>query len=96
MKIEKLETFVAVNWMMVRITTDTGIQGVGESTFFGWPGASENVVLSFEPYLIGRGPAADRAPLELHVPGEIDAWRCDRRRYQRDRPSVVGYQGQVF
>ena len=41
MKIEKLETFVAVNWMMVRITTDNDIQGVGESTFFGWPGPPE-------------------------------------------------------
>ena len=55
-KIEKLETFVAVNWMMVRITTDNGIQGIGESTFFGWPGAAENVALSFEPYLIGQDP----------------------------------------
>lgn len=56
MKIEKIETFIAVNWMMARITTDNGIQGIGESTFFGWPGASENVVLSFEPYLIGQDP----------------------------------------
>ena len=56
MKIEKLETFVAVNWMMVRITTDNGIQGVGESTFFGWPGAARDVALSFEPYLIGQDP----------------------------------------
>ena len=56
MKIEKIETFIAVNWMMVRVTTDNGIQGVGESTFFGWPGAAENVVLSFEPYLIGKDP----------------------------------------
>ena len=56
MRIEQVETFIAVNWMMVRVTTDTGISGVGESTFFGWPGASENVVQSFEPYLIGEDP----------------------------------------
>ena len=56
MKIDQIETFIAVNWMIVRITTDTGISGVGESTFFGWPGASENVVKSFGPYLIGADP----------------------------------------
>ena len=56
MKIDQIETFIAVNWMIVRITTDTGIRGVGESTFFGWPGASENVVKSFGPYLIGADP----------------------------------------
>ena len=56
MKIEQIETFIAVNWMIVRITTDSGVTGVGESTFFGWPGASENVVKSFESYLIGADP----------------------------------------
>lgn len=56
MRIDQIETFIAVNWMIVRITTDTGISGVGESTFFGWPGASENVVKSFGPYLIGADP----------------------------------------
>lgn len=56
MKIEQIETFIAVNWMIVRITTDSGVTGVGESTFFGWPGASENVVKSFESYLVGADP----------------------------------------
>ncbi len=56
MKIAQIETFIAVNWMMVRITTENGITGIGESTFFGWPGASENVVQSFAPYLIGEDP----------------------------------------
>ena len=56
MRIDQIETFIAVNWMMVRITTDNGISGVGESTFFGWPGATENVVRSFEGYLIGADP----------------------------------------
>lgn len=56
MRIDQIETFTAVNWMMVRITTDDGVSGVGESTFFGWPGASENVVRSFESYLVGQDP----------------------------------------
>ncbi len=56
MKIENMETFIAVNWLFVRITTDDGIQGVGESTFFGWPLAAEAVARSFEGYLIGKTP----------------------------------------
>ncbi len=56
MKIESVETFIATNWMMVRLTTDSGIQGIGESTFFGWPRAAEDVVLSFRNYLIGADP----------------------------------------
>ena len=56
MKIESVETFIATNWMMVRLTTESGIQGIGESTFFGWPRAAEDVVLSFRNYLIGADP----------------------------------------
>lgn len=56
MKIESVETFIATNWMMVRLTTDSGIQGIGESTFFGWPRAAEDVVLSFRDYLTGADP----------------------------------------
>lgn len=56
MRIDQVETFIAVNWMMVRITTDTGIRGVGESTFFGWPHAAQDVVKSFEAYLVGADP----------------------------------------
>ncbi len=62
MKIEKLETFVAHNWMFVRLTTDTGLQGVGESTFFGWPNAAETITKSFSEYLIGQDPL----PVEQH------------------------------
>ncbi|MFW6175138.1 MAG: mandelate racemase/muconate lactonizing enzyme family protein [Chloroflexota bacterium] len=56
MQIDNLETFIAHNWMFVRISTDTGLQGVGESTFFGWPGAAREVAESFRDYLVGKDP----------------------------------------
>lgn len=62
MRIEKLETFIAENWMFVRITTDSGLQGAGESTFFGWPQATEQIAKSFGEYLIGQDPL----PVEQH------------------------------
>jgi galactonate dehydratase len=56
-KIEKVETFVAHNWMFVQITTDTGITGVGESTFFGFPEATALVADGFGKRLIGEDPS---------------------------------------
>ena len=57
MKIEKVETFVAHNWMFVQITTDSGITGVGESTFFGFPDATALVAEKFGARLIGEDPS---------------------------------------
>lgn len=62
MRIEKLETFIAHNWMFVKITTDTGLTGVGESTFFSYPEAAEAIVESFAPALIGE----DAMRVEYH------------------------------
>ena len=56
MKIEKFETFIAHNWMFVRITTDGGLQGIGESTFFGHPDAAAAVAQNFGESLIGEDP----------------------------------------
>ncbi len=56
MRIENFETFIAHNWMFVRITTDTGLQGVGESTFFGYPDAAEAIAKTFGASLIGEDP----------------------------------------
>ncbi|MBI4219278.1 MAG: mandelate racemase/muconate lactonizing enzyme family protein [Chloroflexi bacterium] len=53
-RIEMVETFVSENWMIVRIVTEGGIHGVGESTFFGFPQASRAVVEAFSTYLIGK------------------------------------------
>ena len=55
-RIEKVERFVAGNSVFVRLTTDQGVQGVGESTAFAFPRAVDEVLKSFEPYLIGIDP----------------------------------------
>jgi galactonate dehydratase len=62
MKIESVDTFVAHNWLLVKITTEDGTTGVGESTFFGWPTATREIVHSFREYLVGNDPL----PVEHH------------------------------
>ena len=57
-QIDQVDTFIAGTWLFVRIVTDTGLVGVGESTFFGWPAASRAVVESFRGYLVGKDPLA--------------------------------------
>jgi galactonate dehydratase len=56
-KIERIDTYVAHNWMFVEVTTDTGVKGVGESTFFGFPDATALVADSFGKRLIGEDPS---------------------------------------
>lgn len=56
MKIENVETFVAGSWMFVEVTTDTGLVGVGESTFFGWPTAAATITETFGRALLGADP----------------------------------------
>ncbi|MEQ7128379.1 mandelate racemase/muconate lactonizing enzyme family protein [Actinopolymorpha sp. B11F2] len=56
MRIDEVETFTAGGALYVRLTTDTGVQGIGESTCFGWPVAVEEVVRSFRSYLVGADP----------------------------------------
>ncbi|MGW0229834.1 mandelate racemase/muconate lactonizing enzyme family protein [Actinopolymorpha singaporensis] len=56
MRLDTVETFAAGGSLYVRLTTDTGIRGVGESTCFGWPRAVEDVVRSFRGYLVGADP----------------------------------------
>ena len=56
MRIETVETFAAGGALYVRLTTDTGLTGIGESTCFGWPVAVEVVVASFRDYLVGADP----------------------------------------
>ena len=57
MKIERIDTYLAHNWMFVEVTTDTGLKGVGESTFFGFPDATALVADSFGKRLIGQDPS---------------------------------------
>ena len=52
-RIAKVETFVAGMSCFVRLTTEDGIQGVGESTAFAFPKTVAEVIKSYEGFLIG-------------------------------------------
>jgi galactonate dehydratase len=52
-RIAKVETFVAGMSCFVRLTTEDGIQGVGESTAFAFPKNVAEVIKSYEGFLIG-------------------------------------------
>ena len=56
MKIDKLEHLLLGNSYIVRLTTDTGITGIGQSAFWGYPEATERIVNVFKDYLIGQNP----------------------------------------
>lgn len=53
LRIARVETLVAANSVFVRLTTESGLRGVGESTAFAFPLAVVEVVKALEPYLIG-------------------------------------------
>ena len=53
MKIAKIETFLVSKFLVVRITDENGIQGVGESCYWSYPKAAEATILSFEGQLVG-------------------------------------------
>ncbi|MEN8112889.1 MAG: mandelate racemase/muconate lactonizing enzyme family protein [Actinomycetota bacterium] len=57
MKIESIETILVHEWMFVRITTDTGEVGIGQTAYWGFPDASERIADSFKDFLIGRDPS---------------------------------------
>jgi galactonate dehydratase len=55
-RIQSVEAIPAGAACYVRVTTEDGTTGAGESTFFGWPTAVAEIVRSFEPYLQGKDP----------------------------------------
>ncbi len=56
MKIDKIESFFIGNGYVIRIHTDTGISGIGQTACWGYPEAVEKIVNTFERYLIGQNP----------------------------------------
>jgi L-alanine-DL-glutamate epimerase-like enolase superfamily enzyme len=68
MKITAIETFLmnaapaevggwnARNWLFVRVRTDSGIYGVGESS--GWPRVVETAIQDLAPIVVGEDPFA--------------------------------------
>ena len=56
MKIDKIESFFIGNGYVIRIYTDTGISGVGQTACWGYPEAVDSIVNTFKKYLIGQNP----------------------------------------
>ena len=56
MKIDKIESFFIGNGYVIRIWTDNGINGIGQTACWGYPEAVEKIVNTFERYLIGQNP----------------------------------------
>jgi galactonate dehydratase len=56
MRIASVEAIAAGTSCYARVTTEDGVSGVGESTYFGWPTAVAEIIRSFEPFLQGKDP----------------------------------------
>jgi len=56
MKIVDIETIPVDRYMFLKVHTDEGISGLGESGAWGYLEASESVVETFKRYLIGQDP----------------------------------------
>ena len=56
MKIDKIESFLMGNGYVLRIQTDSGLSGLGQTACWGYPEAVERIVKTFEDYLLGQNP----------------------------------------
>jgi galactonate dehydratase len=56
-RIENVESILFGGAHFVRITTDDGVTGLGQSACWAYPKATAQVVASFRDYLIGQDPA---------------------------------------
>jgi galactonate dehydratase len=56
MKIAKVENLLVDRYLFVRITTDTGLTGLGESGAWGFLEASHGALETFKEYLMGKDP----------------------------------------
>ena len=56
MKIEKVESLLLGSNHIVRIHTDNGTSGIGQSACWGYPEATERIVRAFADHLVGQDP----------------------------------------
>ncbi len=56
MKIDAVETFLAHTYLLVRIRTDSGLAGWGQSAYFSYPEAAQRVVERYRQHLVGKDP----------------------------------------
>lgn len=53
MKIAKIETFFVARYLVVKITTEDGTEGIGESCYWSYPKAAEATIHGFADAIIG-------------------------------------------
>ena len=96
MKIETVESLIAGGSQYVRITTDDGTTGIGQSGCWAYPEAVDGVLQHFRGYLVGQDPLRiEHHWQHLYRMGPFRgsvAQRCGQRR--RHRP--LGHQGQAL
>ena len=56
MKIDSIESLFIGNGYVVRIHTDNGLSGIGQTACWGYPEAVDQIVQTFKRYLIGQNP----------------------------------------
>jgi galactonate dehydratase len=56
MKIEQIESFLIGGGFVIRVTTDTGLTGIGQTACWGYPTAVQSIVDVYKEYLIGQNP----------------------------------------
>src|SRR4051794_6183018 len=56
MKVAEVESLVVGGGQFVRITTDSGLVGLGQTACWGYPRAVHEIVQTFRQYLIGQDP----------------------------------------
>jgi galactonate dehydratase len=56
MKIESIESFLIGNAYVVRVNTDKGISGIGQTACWGYPTAVQSIVDVYKNYLLGQNP----------------------------------------
>ena len=56
MRIAEVESLLLAGGQYVRITTDNGLVGIGQSAAWAYPAATSQVVQAARPYLIGQDP----------------------------------------
>ncbi len=56
MKIDSIRRFRYERYLFVEIRTDTGLTGVGEAGFWGYPEAADGAIEAFTRYLLGQDP----------------------------------------
>ena len=67
MKIDSIESLFIGNGYVVRIHTDNGLSGIGQTACWGYPEAVDQIVQTFKKYLIGQNPLRIETSLAISL-----------------------------